>query len=207
MKNFLLLMVCLIPILFSKAQAQTIPLLDGKTGIKGAYYKDLDNDLDQFVGTWKWVDGNSSLLIVIEKRIQVYYPYGNLYKDVLIGGYQYIENGISVVNTIPMMNNIYSSPYSYSIVGSSILDSNDGPPCAECLPTERRVRLFMDDPEREYIPVTITLRHYGGDISVPGQDPPEFIHMVMRSDSAILPTETSPTWIRVPRQEYTLEKQ
>lgn len=56
------------------------------------YYKDLYNDLDPFVGTWMYTDGNTSLTITLQKKARVSrntvrnrlnYTF---YEDMLVGG-------------------------------------------------------------------------------------------------------------------------
>ncbi len=134
-------------------KAQTIySLYDDAKEVEGAYYKDIYNDLNNFVGTWKYTDGNTSLIITLQKKeIQEHlYSYSNVlyYEDILIGGYKYIENGIEKINTLPQLLLILPKSYSYPIAGNIIL-----PPattnCPGCLPSMRMVYLQFDDPDRE----------------------------------------------------------
>lgn len=55
-----------------KAQFNIIPRYDetqsyGK--IKNAYYKDVDNQLNPYVGTWLYANGTDTLKIILRKNI------------------------------------------------------------------------------------------------------------------------------------------
>ncbi len=60
-----------IAVLFSfscKAQTLVKSLYEDDTDITGAYYKDLYNDFDNFVGTWIYTNGSTSLTITLQKN-------------------------------------------------------------------------------------------------------------------------------------------
>lgn len=64
--------------------------------------KNSPGPLDKYVGTWKYVNGKTSLTIVFREKE---YPFSldvkpTFYTRVLIGEYMYIENGIEKVNTL-----------------------------------------------------------------------------------------------------------
>ena len=67
--------------------------------VYGVYYKDLNNILNPFVGTWKYTNGNNVFEIVLQKKLMSSQN-GYFYKDMLIGSYRYVENGIEKVNVI-----------------------------------------------------------------------------------------------------------
>ncbi|MFD2586543.1 DUF6705 family protein [Croceitalea marina] len=67
------------------------------------YLKDVDNDFDRIVGTWKWQEGNSSLTIEL-KKVERAPDAGNSVMDVLIGGYTYVKNGVVCTKSLPMPN-------------------------------------------------------------------------------------------------------
>ena len=114
----------------------------------GAYYKDLNNNLDDYVGTWKYVDGGSSLEIVIEKKLMYFNDFSNIYEDILIGEYKYIEDGILKINTLDLMIVPPSDLYAHNIKGNIILAHDNFPICVDCL-FEKRVSLNFSDPERD----------------------------------------------------------
>ena len=68
----------------------------------GTYIKDINNTFTNFLGTWKWQDGNKILIFKIEKVSEYYHPEFDVYEDFMIGNYSYTEdNGATyLVNTI-----------------------------------------------------------------------------------------------------------
>ena len=130
----------------------TYSLYDGDKDINGAYYKDLDKDLDNFVGTWKYTNGSTSLTITLQKKEMTAYvfSYSNIsyYEDVLIGGYKYVENGVEKINTLPQLTLNFSQSNDYAIFGNILLP----PPttnCEGCLTNMRAVWVGFIDPTRE----------------------------------------------------------
>src|SRR5690554_1663937 len=71
---------------------------------EGAYYKDLANVLDTFEGTWLYTNGNTSLKIVLVKKEEHFTSNEGYYEDLMIGEYQYIENGVEKINTLSNLN-------------------------------------------------------------------------------------------------------
>lgn len=69
----------------------------------GAYYKDTDNVLDGYVGTWEYLQANKVFRVFIYKEVDVnYYNFNtasNFKIDKLVGNYIYLENGIEIINT------------------------------------------------------------------------------------------------------------
>ncbi len=130
----------------------TYSLYDGDRNIQGAYYKDLDNDLNNFVGTWKYTNGTTSLTITLQKKEMAAYVFSfsniSYYEDVLVGGYKYVENGVEKINTLPQIQLELPNSYNYPISGNIILS----PPttnCEGCLTNMRAVYVGFSDPTRE----------------------------------------------------------
>ncbi len=63
------------------------------------YFKDMNNDLDKYVGTWVWEENGNKLTVELEKSIQ-YHLFNDHYEDVLLGNYKYEENGTTIVDTM-----------------------------------------------------------------------------------------------------------
>ena len=124
------------------------PILDiseeeGWNNIQGAYYKDIHNLLDPFEGTYVYANGNTIFKIVLQKKLMSsmgdYY-----YEDLLIGEYQYIENGIDKVNTLNKLNIDYSNKSNHSIDTNFIITSGDVG-CEECQPGEKALYAGLVD--------------------------------------------------------------
>lgn len=139
-----------------KAQTPIKSLFQDNLGeITNAYYKDIDNDFDKFVGTWKYQNGNTILLIKIEKRIMRYNSLSKVYNDFLAGEVQYIENGVEKLNTLSNLNNQNLGLYKNAISGWFIKR-----PCATCPANERQVSLDFTEHDRAYLLRKFDLRHY-----------------------------------------------
>ncbi len=55
---------------------------------EGTHFKDLDNDLDYFEGTWKW-QRNDSIVLFYKKKEEVYDSDYNQCEDYLVGEYKF----------------------------------------------------------------------------------------------------------------------
>ena len=98
MKNLLLLLCCVS--LFS-CVAQTYPMEadDNPAWIKdGMYFKDMNNNLNKFEGTWEYQDSTSKLTVILQKIED--YEVGSALSDVIVGNYIYEENGVEIINTL-----------------------------------------------------------------------------------------------------------
>jgi hypothetical protein len=135
MKNIFKITPLLLMALSCKAQSPIINIedYDGEP-IQDAYYKDINNLLDPFVGTYIYTNGSTSLKIVLQKRIMAYNGYK--YEDLLVGEYQYIENGVEKVNTL---NNINSNLTNSMSISANYIYTNGSYWCRDCSPNEKRV--------------------------------------------------------------------
>lgn len=135
MKNIFKIIPFILITISCKAQTPIFNIEDNNDDeIQNAYYRDTNNLLNPFVGTYLYSIGNTSLKIVFQKRIMAYDGY--MYEDLLVGEYQYIENGIEKVNTL---NNINSSNTNAMSIRANYVYSNDSYWCSDCYPNEKRV--------------------------------------------------------------------
>ncbi|MFT5242980.1 MAG: hypothetical protein ACI8QQ_000904 [Psychroserpens sp.] len=68
MKNTYIL-ILLFTIIFSSCKAQNTPLYRPNPDLpEGTHFKDLDGNLDNFEGTWKWQSNDSIITIVLQKK-------------------------------------------------------------------------------------------------------------------------------------------
>lgn len=149
MKNQILLLLSLTT-LYSIAQSPIEPTYDNHNygKIQDAYYTDIDNFQDQFVGTWKYTNGNTSLEVKFIKKVMVYNAtnYGkSYYEDVLIGGVKYIENGITKTNTLGSLLLNLPTIYNYYLCSYTRIRPNAFPHCNDCTADEKRLRVNYDD--------------------------------------------------------------
>ena len=125
-------------------QAQVInPLYRGFTGDNNYYYKDVDNDLNPYVGTWTYTNGTTLLTITLQKKIKQHIvdEHDDYYEDFLIGEYRYVENGVEKINTLNRLTQDLP-PYDYNLVGNRLVTN---------LPGNRKVFLGFVDPDRDIV--------------------------------------------------------
>jgi len=145
MKNTFLLFIILISTFF-KSQSVIIDIEEPGFGKPAGYYqKDTNNLLDPFQGTYIYTNGNKSFKIVLKKMIQQ--PVGSHYEDIVIGEYQYTENGVEKINTLSNLNVVYSDQFlKHNIAGNIILWNNTRLwKCPQCNPNEKRLSVRIID--------------------------------------------------------------
>jgi hypothetical protein len=142
--------------------AQQIVPLFGDADIyisnSGHYYKDVDNDFDKFVGTWKWIDNSNSWTVVLKKILQIDDGDGYTY-DALYGEYQYIENGIEKVNTLANINDTNIHPLSHKISNPLIIANHHLPQCLDCEVNEHRISITIEHPNFSQITGELIMRY------------------------------------------------
>jgi hypothetical protein len=141
MKN--LLTISLLISFFNCSSQTVVPLnaeIPANVSISNYYFKDLDNVLNKFEGTWKYQNGNTSFTVKFVKKQKV--KVTDYYTDELCGWYQYIEDGVEIVNTLPFTDNLRY------ITGSSV--SADG---------TKIYRMFFEDPERPKASYFLTIKY------------------------------------------------
>ena len=141
MKKIILIFTIILTV---KSKAQT-PVIDLQTWngdiISGMYIKDVNNVLNQFEGTWLYTNGTTSLKIVlVKKHMKLLATY---YQDLIIGEYQYIENGIEKFNSLAELNTIFPNEYYHKIVGNHI--ETYPSPFDTTTPGEVRLKLMFKD--------------------------------------------------------------
>lgn len=203
MKQSLIIIIITLSVLSCKAQSPIIDIADKQTElVDGAYLKDVYNELDKFVGTWVYTNGNTSLTITFEKKNQVQSRY---FRDLLIGEYQYIENGVEKINTLSILDNQANleSPYEHNLVGGSTLLKYQFPGCPECDPSEKRIKVRFNDPSPN-------MAHLNG-IMYMGlryiNDIPEKMQINFGKKGAIIIEDGAPLEPNIPFGTYLMIKQ
>ncbi|MBN9282822.1 MULTISPECIES: DUF6705 family protein [unclassified Flavobacterium] len=190
---------------FLSCKTQTIIPIAGEYNPQkyksGTYNKDVDNDFDKYVGTWRFQQGNASLIIVFKKIVHDYFAKGNFYEDLLVGEYQYIINGVEIVNTLDRINIVLSQDDVNNIEGNLIIHRGVYPQCSECSLNEKRIKLHIRDSEREYLDNAIVLRYKNEN----GTE--KIIAKIFKNGTSFMPPDNAPDEMRVPYGEYVLIKQ
>ena len=113
--------------------------------VSGAYYKDINNLLDPYVGTWVYSSPTDTLKIKLRKVIRA--PFiNNSFEDLIVGEYQYIKNGVEKINTLSNFSTNYPMQRAHKIDGNNILENHNIPKCNYCNPNEKRLRLILVEP-------------------------------------------------------------
>ncbi|MCO6173695.1 hypothetical protein NHF50_01415 [Flavobacterium sp. NRK F10] len=134
-----------------KAQNPIIPRFDPNFylgDVDGAYYKDVDNYFDQFVGTWMYTEGDTILKVTFFKK-EMMFKRNSYYADYLVGEFQYIENGVEKANTLSSLNINYTSPYNYNMWSLSQMRKTSYPVCDECGSDEKRLGMSFTEPAND----------------------------------------------------------
>jgi len=127
---------------------QTVDLFNSNTyyAMNGVYYKDTQGYFNQYVGTWLYTNGTTSLKITFQKKYFTQQSTGTFYTDDLIGEYEYKVNGATVFNTLNNLNISHTSPYDYNLFSSRRVP-NDG--CYQCTVPEQRLVMRYDEPTND----------------------------------------------------------
>jgi len=183
MKYFIVLLTFLS--IGCKSQSQIVNILDfnGKP-ITNTYYKDNDNLLNPYSGTWIYNKGGKYIKMVLTKKIKFYD--GKIYEDTIIGGVEYKVNNVTVVNTLSYINNTtFNNPVLYPISGNFLFNKDFYPKCPECEPNELRLLFIYSEPNKAGSGRLVLRR-----ISVNGQEALKIEHRsgtIMYKDGEPLP--------------------
>lgn len=137
---------------------------DDGTIIQNSYIKDTNNDLNPFIGTYIYNDGNVYFKVVLKKIVMSYNQ--RYYEDIIVGEMQYSINGVDMFNSLNDIDtNFPNQAVQHSIGGNSILQNLYKPLCNDCMPNEKRLRLMFDD-NRAYGDVIIQRITVGGNNAI-----------------------------------------
>ena len=144
MKNFITILLLALININCKAQNTNNTTNTDYTNLpNGCYLRDINNYLNPYVGEWKYVNGSTTLLIKLRKIVN--YNNGTYSEDMLIGEYQYVENGIEKINTLANFSTNFLDQYFHDINGNMLKRNADSPACNDC-GSNPRVSLIYSDP-------------------------------------------------------------
>ena len=168
MKKIIYLTVLIVFSINCKAQLTIMPIEDFNDFDlqSNTYVMDTNGLLNSYVGTWLYNNGTTSLKFVLRKEVND--DNGYYHEDLIYGEYEYIENGVVKVNTLPLIDNVYTAQKNHTIGGNYLLTKNDifnYGKCDDCGENEKRLLLFMGDPITQGDATNLVLRR----ITVNGQ--------------------------------------
>ncbi|MEY8849927.1 DUF6705 family protein [Psychroserpens sp. XS_ASV72] len=201
MKYIFRISILVFTIYSCKAQTPVLSLKNPGIYQDGAYYKDLDNELDKYVGTWVHQNGNTELVLSFIKKEQTFN--GSWYKDSLLGEYKYIENGTEIMNFLPRLTDPNVNDGQHYVRFSSFYKKMEHPSCEDCSVTERRLQMHFRDPapDRKHFSNYIILRH----IVENGVE--KIVAYLTGPQGSYSIADGQPFDIRVPSGYYTLMRQ
>ena len=144
MKKYINYIVFLISVTACKAQTPVYDISEPTKGKpQGAYYKDINGVLDGYDGTYLYTNGNTSLKFILKKKVK---SLGYSYKDLVVGEFQFIKDGVERGNTLANMTVNYTNEWVNHIIKGNRIITGTELGCPDCSPTEKRLRLsFVDN--------------------------------------------------------------
>jgi len=163
MKNIIIL-ICIINFFACKAQHPIVSLHNSPVdyGEDGYYFKDINNDLNPFEGTWVYSNGDTFFTLILQKKSlsHVSSNLSNYYTDALIGEYKYVENGIEKINTLQNLTINYSNHFKYNI-DFTIISKFGQLGCVDCQPGNIYLRGSYGEPDCDrWMSPVLTARYF-----------------------------------------------
>jgi len=154
------IIIAIITVFSCKAQSIIVPIGSGGSieHNPNYYKKDVNNEFNKFEGTWKYQNATTEITIILKKEEHYLSP-SNYYKDLLVGEYQYIENGIEKVNTLSDINNPAISGYQHKISGGVFKHQLPSFCIDNSNIAEIKIWLHIDHPTDEFAEGRIILRY------------------------------------------------
>lgn len=139
MKN----MILVLSLIISSSLYSQIINIEGWDGeySDGAYYKDINNHLDQFEGTYRYTSGSEELTIVFKKFTNQFN--GVYYQDLLAGEIKYIKDGVILFDNLSKINQDLPNKFLHDICGNTIIKNTSRPVCPDCYENQKRTRLVF----------------------------------------------------------------
>lgn len=200
--KYIYILLLLLTFVISSCKAQNAPLYRiDRDNPEGTHFKDLDNNLSDFVGTWRWQSNDSIVTITFQKWEDIFFEDTNQYEDMLVGAYKFAVNGLVIQDYLAQLNDNSIYIYEHNIAGNTILHKGQYPKCDDCDINQRRVSVYFTDPLYEYLNSAMVLRHKI-------EDEVEKIDVIFYSFSgSVIPNIDSPSDNRIPYGNYTFTKQ
>ena len=201
MRNLILITLLLLLTINCRAQSPIINIVDDDgSQINGAYFKDINNLLNPFEGTYIYTNGSDTFkMVLVKKELQAYNGY---YEDLIVGEYQYIKNGVQIANTLSEISINYMNQRTHKIDGNFLVGKNHiAWKCPSCSTTELRLRATIQDIISNKFATLIMRRTTEG-----GQEVMK-INILHISGDILVEGEPVPLEFALPIGEFTLIKQ
>ncbi|WP_448605953.1 DUF6705 family protein [Paenimyroides ceti] len=151
MKKMIYIIVLLISQIATSQQFNTVDLHNYpgiSYGDNGYYFKDTQGYFNQFLGTWQYSFGDTTIQLKFVKKTFVKNTSNDTYKtDALIGGIKIVKNGIELVNTLSSINNNLDSETKYYIYDGYRYKNT--PDCMGCTVPNQRLKMYYKEPNND----------------------------------------------------------
>lgn len=143
-----------------KSQSIIIPMGSGQNieHSQNYYLKDSSNEFDKFIGEWKYQNGNSVFVLRLKKEVQYQTPF-NYFRDLLVGEYQFIENGVEIINTLSNLDNTSINGRYHKINGGAYLRRLPSYCNDNSTSQEIKIEVQIEDPNDSFTEGRLILRH------------------------------------------------
>ncbi len=143
------------------AQLNIVPLGSGNPIENNStyYIKDVSNEFIKFTGTWRYQNGTTEIVFKLKKEELYRTSVDTYYQDLLVGEYQYIENGTEKVNTLSDFDDPNISGYIHKIKGSVYTHNLPSYCIDNSNAAEIKVEVQIGHPTDEYAEGRVILRH------------------------------------------------
>lgn len=197
------ILVFLVIIFTFSCKAQTILPIYGSGDFEynsDFYLKDVTQEFNKFEGTWKCNVGDYKLIVTLQKKEMVQRSSG-LFKDFLVGGFTFKENGNLIIESIFDTSEAY---WEHRVNISLLIDRNFKPQCPSCPIDKLRPMGKIYHPEIEDVSAAIVL-----DYSVILEPFQETMKLTLWQNSPriITPDRTDPYDFPIPDGDYIFVKQ
>jgi hypothetical protein len=162
------------------------------------YEKDVNNEFGKFVGTWKYINGNTELTFKLKKEILYQIYEDRSFQDLLVGEYQYIENGVVKVNTLSDFNDTNIKGYDHNISGGVFTHITPNYCIINSDNQEVKIKVSLSDPNNFDITGNVILRYVN-------EDGIEKLQICVQDNSVLADDENAN--IAIPDGYYQLIKQ
>lgn len=196
MKNHILILF-LIAFTSCKSQSVNIKNWNGNY-VANTYYEDIDNELNQFEGTYQFTNGNNELTFTFKKQLKYYNT--SYYQDLLTGEYKYKEGGVILVDNLNRINQNLLNKYSHDICGNTLIYNDMKPNCDNCLPNQLRADLIFFGRSNNDNGGSIVIQKFNEN----GQEKIKIIIFYLAR--IINPGDAMPLDPKLPSGEYTLTR-
>ena len=164
--RYLLNIVLILTVSYCKAQSVIKPLQSSETcppEDTNCYEEDLNNEFEKFIGTWKFQNNNTEITFKLKKEEHYQTSPNSNYQDLLVGEYQYIENGIEEVNTLADFDSSTILGFQHNLSGG-VFTYNLPTYCDDnSTSSEIKITLSIEDPNDQYTSGKVILRYINDD--------------------------------------------